>query len=128
MFAGSVTAAVLTLSACSSSGSSSASTAGSSTAGSSNAAASSAPASSAAPSASSTSIPTQDVVSGVQEDAKLHAELPASVRSSGMLILGTTITPGTSGLPLHPGRVRHGQGLADRQGAQRRGQRADHQR
>jgi polar amino acid transport system substrate-binding protein len=93
VFAGSVTAAVLTLSACSSSGS---------TSGSSNAAASSLAASS--PAASSTAIPTQDVVSGVQEDAKLHAELPASVRSSGTLILGTTLQPGTSGLP-HAGQV-----------------------
>jgi polar amino acid transport system substrate-binding protein len=100
VFAGSVTAAVLTLSACSSSGS----TSGSGTGAASSPAASSAPASSAAPAASSTAIPTQDVVSGVQEDAKLHAELPASVRSSGTLILGTTITPGTVGLP-HAGQV-----------------------
>ena len=58
---------------------------------------------SAAPSAGSTAIPTQDVVSGITEDPKLHAELPASVRSSGQLILGTTLTPGTSELP-HEGR------------------------
>jgi polar amino acid transport system substrate-binding protein len=105
VFAGSVTAAMLTLSACGSSGSSSASsgssTAGSSTAGSSNAAASSAPAS---PAAGSTAVPTQDVVSGVREDQKLHAELPASVRSSGTLILGTTLQPGTAGLP-HAGVI-----------------------
>jgi polar amino acid transport system substrate-binding protein len=70
-------------------------------------ASSSAPASSAgatSPAASSTAIPTQDVVSGIAEDPKLNAELPASVRSSGQLILGTTINPGTSGLP-HAGTV-----------------------
>ena len=70
-------------------------------------AASAAPASSAAaaaPSANSTAIPNQDVVSSVAEDPKLNAELPASVRSSGKLILGTTINPGTAGLP-HGGQV-----------------------
>ena len=36
--------------------------------------------------------------------ATLHAELPASVRASGKLILGTTLQPGTSGLP-HAGQV-----------------------
>ena len=91
--AGSVTVAALALSACSSSSSSG------STAASSNGAASS-----AAASAGSTAIPTQDVVSGLAEDAKLHAELPASAQSSGTLILGTTIQPGTSGLP-HAGMV-----------------------
>jgi len=50
------------------------------------------------------SYPTQDVVSGIAEDQKLHAELPASVRSSGQLILGTTLQPGTVGLP-HAGQV-----------------------
>ena len=71
----------------------------------------SSPASSAAadpgstsPAAGSTAIPTQDVVSGIAEDQKLHAELPASVQSSGQLILGTTLQPGTSGLP-HAGQV-----------------------
>jgi polar amino acid transport system substrate-binding protein len=53
----------------------------------------------AAPSARSTAIPTQDVVSSVKEDPKLNAGLPASVRSSGQLILGTTLQPGTAGLP-----------------------------
>jgi polar amino acid transport system substrate-binding protein len=57
-----------------------------------------------APSAGSTAIPTQDVVSGITEDQKLNAELPAAVRSSGKLILGTTLNPGTSGLP-HAGQV-----------------------
>ena len=96
----------LVLAGCSSSSSSSPAAASSS------APASSAPAGSAAassPAASSTAIPTQDVVSGIAEDPKLHAELPASVRSSGQLILGTTITPGTSGLP-HAGQV-NGQNL-----------------
>ncbi len=61
------------------------------------------------PAAGSTAIPAQDVVSGVAEDRRLHAELPASVRSSGQLILGTTINPGTAGLP-HAGQV-NGQNL-----------------
>jgi polar amino acid transport system substrate-binding protein len=56
------------------------------------------------PSAGSTAVPSQDVVSGITEDPKLNAELPAGVRSSGQLILGTTISPGTSGLP-HAGEV-----------------------
>lgn len=55
-------------------------------------------------SADPTSIPTQDVVSGIAEDPKVHAELPASVQSSGTLTLGTTINPGTAGLP-HGGQV-----------------------
>jgi polar amino acid transport system substrate-binding protein len=59
---------------------------------------------SASPAAASTAIPAQDVVSGIAEDQKLHAELPASVQSSGQLILGTTLQPGTSGLP-HAGQV-----------------------
>jgi len=59
---------------------------------------------SASPAAASTAIPAQDVVSGIAEDQKLHAELPASVQSSGQLILGTTLQPGTSGLP-HAGEV-----------------------
>ena len=53
---------------------------------------------------STTDIPTQDVVSGIAEDPKLNAELPASVRSAGTLILGTTLNPGTAGLP-HGGVV-----------------------
>lgn len=52
----------------------------------------------------STAVPTQDVVSGVSEDKKLNAELPASVRSSGKLIIGVPVDPGTSGLP-HAGTV-----------------------
>ena len=59
---------------------------------------------SASPAAASTAIPAEDVVSGITEDQKLHAELPASVQSSGQLILGTTLQPGTSGLP-HAGQV-----------------------
>jgi polar amino acid transport system substrate-binding protein len=92
---------VLVLAGCSSSSSSSPAAASSS------APASSAPAGSAAassPAASSTAIPTQDVVSGIAEDPKLHAELPASVQSSGQLLLGTTIQPGIVGLP-HAGEV-----------------------
>jgi polar amino acid transport system substrate-binding protein len=58
----------------------------------------------ATPSAGTTAIPAQDVVSGIAEDPKLNAELPASVRSGGTLILGTTIQPGTAGLP-HAGQV-----------------------
>jgi polar amino acid transport system substrate-binding protein len=46
------------------------------------------------------------VVSGIATDAKIAAELPAAVRSRGTLILGTTLTPGTNGLP-------HGGQLAD---------------
>jgi polar amino acid transport system substrate-binding protein len=52
----------------------------------------------------STAVPATDVVSGITEDPKLNAELPASVRSSGQLTLGTTLQPGTSGLP-HVGQV-----------------------
>jgi polar amino acid transport system substrate-binding protein len=93
-------AGVLTLAGCSSG--TSASPAAASGAGSSAAAAtSSAPASA---SAGSTAIPSQDVTSGITEDSKLNAELPASVRSGGTLILGTTVNPGTSGLP-HAGQV-----------------------
>jgi polar amino acid transport system substrate-binding protein len=59
---------------------------------------------STSPAAGSTAIPAQNVVSGIAEDPKLHAELPASVRSGGQLILGTTLQPGSSGLP-HAGQV-----------------------
>jgi len=62
--------------------------------------ASGSPASAADP----TAVPAKDVVSGITEDSKLNAELPASVRSSGQLTLGTTLQPGTSGLP-HVGQV-----------------------
>lgn len=43
--------------------------------------------------------PTVDVVSSITADPKLHAELPASIRSAGTLTLGTTVEPGTSNLP-----------------------------
>ena len=59
---------------------------------------------------STAAIPTEDVVSGVQADPKLEAELPASVRSSGTLILGTTQSPGTAGLP-HGGENAAGQAI-----------------
>ncbi len=52
--------------------------------------------------------PTEDVVSGIAVDPKLAAELPASVRSSGTLSLGSTFQPGTSGLP-HQGVAPNGQ-------------------
>jgi polar amino acid transport system substrate-binding protein len=91
-------AGTLTLAGCGSSASSSSAAA-------STAASAAAASGSAAPaSAGSTAVPTQDVVSGIAEDPKLNAELPASVRSSGQLILGTTLFPGTSGLP-HGGQV-----------------------
>ena len=93
-------AGAIVLAGCSSSSSSS-SAAASSAASSSGAAASGA---GTASSPSASAIPTQDVVSGISEDEKLHAELPASVQSSGQLSLGTTITPGISGLP-HAGQV-----------------------
>ena len=53
----------------------------------------------AAGSAGASSFPKQDVVSAISADAKVRAQLPASVRSSGSITLGTTITPGVSGLP-----------------------------
>jgi polar amino acid transport system substrate-binding protein len=91
-------AGAIALAGCGSSG-------GSSSASSSpSSAASSADPGSTSAAADSAAIPAQDVVSGVTEDPKLHAELPASVRSSGQLILGTTLQPGTSGLP-HAGQV-----------------------
>jgi polar amino acid transport system substrate-binding protein len=99
VLAGSVTAA-LALSACSSSSSAGTAAADASSPTGSTAAGSS----SAAASPASTAIPSQDVVSAVQEDTKLHAELPTGVQSSGTLILGTTVSPGTSGLP-HAGQV-----------------------
>jgi polar amino acid transport system substrate-binding protein len=100
LLAAAALAGALAVAGCSSSGSSSAA-AGAATSPASGAAAASSP---AAGSAASTAIPTQDVVSSVTEDSKLNAELPASVRSSGTLTLGTTISPGTSGLP-HAGEV-----------------------
>lgn len=56
-------------------------------------------ASSAARSPRAAAIPVQDVISGIRESPKLHAELPAAVRSSGKIVLGTPISPGTSALP-----------------------------
>jgi polar amino acid transport system substrate-binding protein len=53
------------------------------------------------------SYPTQDVVSGIAADPAVSAALPASIRSRGTLILGTTITPGTNGLP-HAGQLADG--------------------
>lgn len=50
-------------------------------------------------SASAEAIPTQDVVSGIAADPKLHAQLPAAIKSSGVLDLGTTEATGDSGLP-----------------------------
>lgn len=91
----------IALAGCSSSGGSSSATADSAA---SSAASGTAASAAASASASSTAIPTQDVVSSIAEDPKLNAELPASVRSSGKLILGTTLNPGTSGLP-HGGQV-----------------------
>ena len=54
-----------------------------------------------AASTSAPAYPTQDVVSSIQADSALQAELPAGTKS---LTLGTTLTPGTSGLP-HGGQV-----------------------
>lgn len=39
------------------------------------------------------------MVSGIHADPAPRAELPAAVRASGTLTLGTTLDPGTSGLP-----------------------------
>ncbi|WP_329176022.1 transporter substrate-binding domain-containing protein [Streptomyces sp. NBC_01477] len=54
--------------------------------------------------ADSNGVPTQDVLSGIAADPALKAELPAKVRDSGKLILGTSQTPGLTGLP-HGGEV-----------------------
>ena len=91
----------IALAGCSSSSSSSSATADSAA---SSAASGTAASGAASASAGSTAIPTQDVVSSIAEDPKLNAELPADVRSAGQLILGTTLNPGTSGLP-HGGQV-----------------------
>lgn len=53
-----------------------------------------------------TAIPTDDVVSGIAEDPRLHAELPAAVRDNRELRLGTTEATGESFLP-------HGGSTAD---------------
>jgi polar amino acid transport system substrate-binding protein len=60
---------------------------------------SSTPTAATSQSSQATAIPTGNIVSAIREDPKLHAELPANVRSSGTLVLGTVITPGTSALP-----------------------------
>ncbi|MBM9508062.1 transporter substrate-binding domain-containing protein [Actinacidiphila acididurans] len=57
--------------------------------------------------AGASAVPDQDVVSAVAADPALKAELPAAVRSSGVLTLGTTRTPGTTGLP-HAGTTADG--------------------
>lgn len=54
--------------------------------------------------ATSSRIPTQDVVAAVKPNPVLRAELPAAIRGSGSISLGTTLTPGVSGLP-HAGQV-----------------------
>jgi polar amino acid transport system substrate-binding protein len=97
-------AGAIVLAGCGSSGGSAPASSPTSSTASPAAAAPGSAAGSASPAAASTAIPAQDVVSGIAEDQKLHAELPASVRSSGQLILGTTLQPGTSGLP-HAGQV-----------------------
>jgi polar amino acid transport system substrate-binding protein len=61
----------------------------------------------ASPSVASTAIPTQDVVSAIKVDAKLKSELPTAAQSSGSITLGTTLSPGTSGLP-HGGQTSGG--------------------
>jgi polar amino acid transport system substrate-binding protein len=52
-------------------------------------------------------IPSQDVVSSVQADPALHAELPKAIQSRGTLVLGTSRAIGTSGLP-HAGQAPDG--------------------
>jgi polar amino acid transport system substrate-binding protein len=54
-----------------------------------------------APTSAAAAYPSQDVVSSIQADPALRAELPSSTTS---LTLGTTLSPGTSGLP-HSGQV-----------------------
>jgi polar amino acid transport system substrate-binding protein len=97
-------AGAIVLAGCGSSGSSSSGPAAAGPASSAGASASPASGGGSSPVAGASAVPAQDVVSGIAEDPKLNAELPASVRSSGQLILGTTISPGTSGLP-HAGQV-----------------------
>jgi polar amino acid transport system substrate-binding protein len=63
--------------------------------------------SSAPAGATATAYPTQDVVSSIAADPKLTAELPAANQKSSTLILGTTITPGVTGLP-HAGQLADG--------------------
>ena len=47
----------------------------------------------------SAALPTQDVVSGIQADPALKAELPAAIAARGTLLLGTTQPTGLAGLP-----------------------------
>lgn len=47
----------------------------------------------------SSAVPSADVVAAVRADPTLHDRLPAAVRSAGELTVGTTLAPGTSGLP-----------------------------
>jgi polar amino acid transport system substrate-binding protein len=47
----------------------------------------------------SASIPDQDVVSAIQADPALKAELPAAISARGTLVLGTTKAVGVAGLP-----------------------------
>lgn len=58
----------------------------------------------------STAVPTRDVVSSIKADPAIEAELPAAVRGRGALTLGTTLTPGTAGLP-HSGQTSGGQSI-----------------
>jgi polar amino acid transport system substrate-binding protein len=53
----------------------------------------------AAEGSASASLPTQDVVSGVQADPALKAELPPAIAARGTLLLGTTQPTGLAGLP-----------------------------
>jgi polar amino acid transport system substrate-binding protein len=53
----------------------------------------------AAEGSGSAALPTQDVVSGIQADPALKAELPAAVAARGTLLLGTTQPTGLAGLP-----------------------------
>jgi polar amino acid transport system substrate-binding protein len=57
--------------------------------------------------AAAPSYPTDDVLTGIAADPTIAATLPADVKSRGTLILGTTITPGTNGLP-HGGQLPDG--------------------
>jgi len=65
-----------------------------------------------APGASAAGYPTQDVVSGVAADPKLHAALLAADpgAASGSVTLGTTYNPGLTGLP-HSGQNAAGQNI-----------------
>ncbi|MBS2552899.1 transporter substrate-binding domain-containing protein [Catenulispora sp. NL8] len=53
----------------------------------------------AAEGSASASVPTQDVVSDIQTDPALKAELPAAIAARGTLLLGTTQPTGLAGLP-----------------------------